>query len=132
MDSPLFHDIVKSIEDYTKIIEKFNSEHPITTFFWKPSRVRYFPFEDGADCGKLSFDIVDVDDNAIIGQTCINVSKCGPNIVLYFLITDFKNSATFNILYDDTVYNSIGQYIYSFVREVDMLMNRHQERYDNS
>ena len=123
MDSPLFHDIVKSIEDYTKIIEKFNSERPIATFFWKPSKVRYLPFEDGADCGKLSFDMVDVDDNAIVGQTCINVSKCESNIVLYFLITDFKNSATFNMIYDDNVCDSIGQYIYSFVREADMLMS---------
>lgn len=123
MDSSLFHDIVKSIEDYIKIIEKFNSEHSITTFFWKPSKVRYFPFEDGDDCGKLSFDMVDIDDNAIVGQTCINVSKCGSNIVLYFLITDFKNSVTFNMLYDDTVCDSIGEYIYSFVREVDILMN---------
>lgn len=123
MDSLLFHDIVKSIEDYTKIIEKFNSERPIATFFWKPSKVRYVPFEDGADCGKLPFDMVDVDDNAIVRQTRINVSKCGFNIVLYFLITDFKNSATFNMLYKDTVCNSIGQYIYNFVREVYMLMN---------
>lgn len=123
MDSLLFHDIVKSIEDYTKMIEKFNYERPITSFFWKPSKVRYFPFEDWADCGKLSFDMVDVDDSAIVGQTCINVSKCGSNIVLYFLITNFKNSATFNMLYDDAVCDSIGQYIYSFVREVDMLMS---------
>lgn len=123
MDSPSFHDIVKSIEDYTKMIEKFNSERPITSFFWKPSKVRYFPFEDGADCGKLSFDMVDVDDDAIVGRTHINVSKCGSNIVLYFLITDFRNSATFNMLYDDNVCDSIGQYIYSFVREVDVLMS---------
>lgn len=67
--------------------------------------------------------MVDIDDNAIVGQTCINVSKCGSNIVLYFLITDFRNSSTFNMLYDDTVCDSIGQYIYSFAREVDMLMS---------
>ncbi len=123
MDSLLFSDIVKSIEDYTKMIEKFNSEHSITTFFWKPSKVRYFPFEDGADCGKLSFDMVDIDDNAIIGQICINVSKYESDIVLYFLITNLKNSATFNMRYDDTVCDSIGEYIYSLVRKADMLIS---------
>ena len=122
MNTWLANEAVESLKDCAQMVEdEYAARGKCSFYTWKPKNI--VVDKSCIPSSSLAFNMVDIDDNAIVGQTCINVSKCGSNIVLYFLITDFRNSSTFNMLYDDTVCDSIGQYIYSFVREVDMLMS---------
>lgn len=125
----LTDEIVKSLKEYTAHVEQAYRERPLCHFDWKPARISV----DEANLSKVLFDMVWLDDESLKG--CVSVDD--------LVITDYnlktQHSLDFSIwqynryLGDSTArfvvpyhggndWDSIGQYIYGFVDEIDTLM----------
>lgn len=129
MSKDLAKEIAKSLEEYAAKVEQAYHERPLCHFDWKPTYIAI----DEAHPNKVTFDMVWLDDESLIG--CVSVE----HLIIYenehvtkdkltFSIWEQQycgdtSTATFVIPYRcDNDWDSIGQYIYSFVDEVDTLM----------
>lgn len=133
----LTDEIVKSLKEYTAHVEQAYRERPLCHFDWKPARISV----DEANLSKVLFDMVWLDDESLKG--CVSVDD--------LVTTDYnlktQHSLDFSIwqynryLGDSTArfvipyhggndWDSIGQYIYGFVDEIDTLMRCYQESYE--
>lgn len=125
----LTDEIVKSLKEYTAHVEQAYRERPLCHFDWKPACISV----DEANLSKVLFDMVWLDDESLKG--CVSVDD--------LVTTDYnlktQHSLDFSIwqynryLGDSTArfvvpyhggndWDSIGQYIYGFVDEIDTLM----------
>lgn len=125
----LTDEIVKSLKEYTAHVEQAYYERPLCHFDWKPARISV----DEANLSKVLFDMVWLDDESLKG--CVSVDD--------LVITDHNLKTQHNLDFSIWQYNrylgdstarfvisyhggndwdSIGQYIYGFVDEVDTLM----------
>ena len=130
----LTDEIVESLKEYAARVEKFYHERQICHFDWKPARISV----DRIHPNKVLFDMVYLDDESLMGCVSVEdlVTYTGP-------ISDARHSLIFSIWeycpytgnanvhfvmpYHDDVCDSIGQYIYSFVDEIDTLIRCYQE-----
>ncbi len=125
----LTDEIVESLTEYTAKVEQAYRERPLCHFDWKPARISV----DEANPSKVLFDMVWLDDESLKG--CVSVDDLvitDHNLEtqhnLDFSIWQYNrylgdSTATFVIPYHGgTDWDSIGQYIYSFVDEVDTLL----------
>lgn len=125
----LTDEIVKSLKEYTDYVEQAYHERPLCHFDWKPARISV----DEANLSKVLFDMVWLDDESLKG--CVSVDdlvttdhnlKTQHN--LDFSIWQYNrylgdSTARFVLPYHGgNDWNSIGQYVYDFVDEVDTLM----------
>ena len=125
----LTNEIVKSLTEYASKVEQAYRERPLCHFDWKPACIEV----DRIHPNKVLFDMVWLDDESLKG--CVSVEEV--------VITDYNmqklHKLDFSIwernhyLGDSTAkfvipyhvgndWDSIGQYIYGFVDEVDTLM----------
>ena len=138
MNYYLTDEIVKSLKEYGAHVEQAYRERPLCHFDWKPARISV----DKANPSKVLFDMVYLDDESLRGCVSIDDSVLctGSNLdmqhKLIFSIWERSpyiiggSTAKFVIPYrDSTDWDSIGQYVYSFVDEVDTLMRYYQESY---
>lgn len=129
MSKDLAKEIAKSLKEYAAKVEQAYHERPLCHFDWKPAYIAI----DEAHPNKVTFDMVYLDDESLRG--CVSVE----HLIIYesvhvtkdklaFSIWEHQSwgdtsTATFVIPYrGDNDWDSIGQYIYSFVDEVDTLM----------
>ena len=132
----LTDEIVKSLTEYAAKVEQAYHERPLCHFDWKPARISV----DEANLSKVLFDMVWLDDESLKG--CVSVDdlvttdhnlKTQHN--LDFSIWQYNrylgdSTARFVLPYHGgNDWNSIGQYVYDFVDEVDTLMRCYQESY---
>lgn len=130
MSKDLAKEIAKSLKEYAEKVEQAYHERPLCHFDWKPAYIAI----DEAHPDKVTFDMVYLDDKSLRG--CVSVE----HLIIYESVNDVTkdklafsiweqrswgdtSTATFVIPYregDD--WDSIGQYIYDFVDEVDTLM----------
>lgn len=125
----LTDEIVKSLTEYAAKVEQAYRERPLCHFDWKPARISV----DEANLSKVLFDMVWLDDESLKGcvsvddvvTTDYNMEKLHK---LHFSIWEYNrylgdSTAKFVIPYHSgTDWDSIGQYIYGFVDEVDTLL----------
>lgn len=131
MNYYLTDEIVKSLKEYAAHVEQAYHERPLCHFDWKPARISV----DKVNPSKVLFDMVYLDDESLKG--CVSVddlvlctgSNSDMQHKLVFSIWERghyfngESTAKFSIPYHDGKdWDSIGQYIYSFVDEVDTLM----------
>lgn len=129
MSKDLAKEIAKSLKEYAAKVEQAYHERPLCHFDWKPAYIAI----DEAHPNKVTFDMVYLDDETLSG--CVSVE----HLIIYESVHVTKDklafsiweqqswgdtsTATFVIPYrGDNDLDSIGQYIYSFVDEVDTLM----------
>ena len=130
----LTDEIVDSLTEYAAKVEQAYHERPLCHFDWKPARIEV----DRIHPNKVLFDMVYLDDESLMGCVSVEdlVTYTGP-------ISDARHSLVFSIWeycsytgnasvhfvmpYHDDVCDSIGQYIYSFVDEIDNLIRCYQE-----
>lgn len=125
----LTDEIVKSLTEYAAKVEQAYRERPLCHFDWKPAHISV----DEANLSKVLFDMVWLDDESLKG--CVSVDdlvttdhnlKTQHN--LDFSIWQYNrylgdSTARFVLPYHGgNDWNSIGQYVYDFVDEVDTLM----------
>lgn len=125
----LTDEIVNSLTEYAAHVEQAYHERPLCHFDWKPARISV----DEANLSKVLFDMVWLDDESLKG--CVSVDdlvttdhnlKTQHN--LDFSIWQYNHylggsTARFVIPYHGgNDWDSIGQYVYGFVDEVDTLM----------
>lgn len=129
----LTDEIVKSLTEYAAKIEQAYHERPLCHFDWKPARISV----DKVNPSKVLFDMVWLDDESLKGCVSVNdlVLCTGSNLdmqhKLVFSIWEHDNhringdsTAKFVIPYHGgNDWDSIGQYVYGFVDEVDTLMS---------
>ena len=137
MSKCLANELIDSLKEYTAHVEKAYRERPLCHFDWKPAYIAI----DGECSNKVLFDMVYLDDESLKG--CVSVE----HLIIYenehvtkdklaFSIWERQSwggtsTAKFVIPYrGDTDWDSIGQYVYSFVDEIDTLMCYYQERYE--
>lgn len=125
----LTDEIVESLTEYAAKVEQVYHERPLCHFDWKPARI----LVDKANLSKVLFDMVWLDDESLKGcvsvddvvTTDYNMEKLHK---LDFSIWEYNrylgdSTAKFVIPYHGGAdWDSIGQYIYGFVDEVDTLM----------
>ena len=125
----LTDEIVESLTEYAAKVEQAYRERPLCHFDWKPARI----IIDELNQSKVLFDMVWLDDESLKGcvsvddvvTTDYNMKKLHK---LDFSIWEHNHylgdsTAKFVIPYHGgTDWDSIGQYIYGFVDEVDTLM----------
>ena len=125
----LTDEIVESLTEYAAKVEQTYRERPLCHFDWKPARITV----DEANSSKVLFDMVWLDDESLKG--CVSVDDLvttDHNLEtqhnLDFSIWQYNrylgdSTARFVIPYHGgTDWDSIGQYIYGFVDEVDTLL----------
>lgn len=125
----LTDEIVESLTEYAAKVEQAYRERPLCHFDWKPARITV----DEANSSKVLFDMVWLDDESLKG--CVSVDDLvttDHNLEtqhnLDFSIWQYNrylgdSTARFVIPYHGgTDWDSIGQYIYGFVDEVDTLL----------
>ena len=125
----LTDEIVKSLTEYAAKVEQAYRERPLCHFDWKPARISV----DEANLSKVLFDMVWLDDESLKG--CVSVDDLvttDHNLEtqhnLDFSIWQYNrylgdSTARFVIPYHGgNDWDSIGQYIYGFVDEIDTLM----------
>lgn len=125
----LTDEIVESLTEYAAKVEQAYRERPLCHFDWKPARITV----DEANSSKVLFDMVWLDDESLKG--CVSVDDLvttDHNLEtqhnLDFSIWQYNrylgdSAARFVIPYHGgTDWDSIGQYIYGFVDEVDTLL----------
>ena len=125
----LTDEIIDSLTEYAAKVEQAYHERPLFHFDWKPARITI----DELNPSKVLFDMVWLDDESLKG--CVSVDDvvtidCNMEKLhkLDFSIWEYNHylgnsTATFVIPYHGgNDFDSIGQYIYSFVDEVDTLM----------
>ena len=134
----LTDEIVNSLKEYTAHVEQAYRERPLCHFDWKPARISV----DKANPSKVLFDIVYLDDESLRG--CVSVDD---SVICTGSNSDMQHKLIFSIwerghyingdstakfvipYHGGTDWDSIGQYVYSFVDEVDTLMRCYQESY---
>lgn len=125
----LTDEIVKSLTEYAAKVEQAYRERPLCHFDWKPARISV----DEANLSKVLFDMVWLDDESLKG--CVSVDdlvttdhNLKTQHSLDFSIWQYNrylgdSTARFVIPYHGGIdWDSIGQYIYDFVDEVDTLL----------
>lgn len=125
----LTDEIVESLKEYAAKVEQAYHERPLCHFDWKPARISV----DEANLSKVLFDMVWLDDESLKG--CVSVDDLvttDHNLEtqhnLDFSIWQYNrylgdSTARFVIPYHGgNDWDSIGQYIYGFVDEIDTLM----------
>lgn len=125
----LTDEIVKSLTEYAEKVEKAYREHPLCHFYWKPACISV----NKLNPSKMFFNMVWLDDESFKG--CVSVddlviidNNLEKQHKLDFSIWKYNRHmghsiAKFVIPYHgDKDWDSMGQYIYSFVDEVDTLM----------
>lgn len=133
----LTDEIVESLTEYAAKVEQAYCERPLCHFGWKPARISV----DNVNPNKVLFDMVWLDDESLKG--CVSVDdlvNITPTLEtqhkLVFSIWEYNrytssSTAKFYIPYHGgNDWDSIGQYIYGFVDEVDTLMRCYQESYE--
>lgn len=131
MSECLANELVDSLKEYAAHVEQAYRERPLCHFDWKPARIAV----DKVNPSKVLFDMVYLDDESLRGCVSVGdlVTYTGFNSdvqhKLVFSIwergpyIDGDSTAKFIIPYHcGTDCDSIGQYVYSFVDEVDTLM----------
>lgn len=132
----LTDEIVKSLKEYTAHVEQAYHERPLCHFDWKPVRISV----NKLNPSKVFFSMVWLDDESLKG--CVSVDdliitdhNLETQHKLDFSIWEYNrhmgnSTAKFVIPYHGGKdWDSIGQYVYSFVDEVDTLMRCYQESY---
>lgn len=125
----LTDEIVESLTEYTAKVEQAYHESPLCHFDWKPARITV----DEANPSKVLFDMVWPDDESRKGCVSVNdlvitdnnlETQHMLNVSIWKRNSFFDSPmAIFVIPYNGCKdCDSIGQYIYSFVDEVDTLM----------
>lgn len=135
----LTDEIVESLTEYAAKVEQVYCERPLCHFDWKPARISV----DKVNPSKVLFDMVWLDDESLKG--CVSVDdlvttdhNLEKQHKLDFSIWEYNpylgdSTAKFVIPYHGgNDWDSIGQYIYSFIDEVDTLMRCYQENYEDS
>lgn len=125
----LTDEIIDSLTEYAAKVEQAYRERPLCHFDWKPARISV----DRIHPNKVLFDMVYLDDESLMGCASVEdlVTYTGP-------VSDARHSLIFSIWeygpytgdargrfimpYHYDVCDSIGQYIYSFVDEIDALI----------
>ena len=129
MSECLANELVDSLKEYAAHVEQAYRERPLCHFDWKPARISV----DKVNPSKVLFDMVWLDDESLKGcvsvddvvTTDYNMEKLHK---LNFSIWEYNrylgnSTAKFVIPYHGgNDWDSIGQYIYGFVDEVDTLM----------
>ena len=131
MSEYLTNELVDSLKEYAAHVEQAYRERPLCHFDWKPVRISV----DKTNSSKVLFDMVYLDDESLRGCVSVDnlVTYTGSNSdVQHKLIFSIwerghyingDSTAKFVIPYHGgTDWDSIGQYVYSFVDEVDTLM----------
>lgn len=125
----LTDEIVKSLTEYAAHVEQAYHERPLCHFDWKPARISV----DEANLSKVLFDMVWLDDESLKG--CVSVD----DLVTTDHNLETQHNLDFSIWQDNRYlgdstarfvipyhggndWDSIGQYIYGFVDEIDTLM----------
>jgi hypothetical protein len=125
----LTDEIIESLTEYASKVEQAYRERPLCHFDWKPARIE----ADRIHPNKVLFDIVWLDDESLKGCVSVddvvitdyNMKKLHK---LDFSIWEYNHylgnsTAKFVIPYHGgNDWDSIGQYIYGFVDEVDTLL----------
>lgn len=125
----LTDEIVKSLTEYAAHVEQAYHERPLCHFDWKPVRISV----NKLNPSKVFFSMVWLDDESLKG--CVSVDdliitdhNLETQHKLDFSIWEYNrhmgnSTAKFIIPYHGGKdWDSIGQYVYSFVDEVDTLM----------
>lgn len=125
----LTDEIVESLTEYAAKVEQVYCERPLCHFDWKPARISV----DKVNPSKVLFDMVWLDDESLKG--CVSVDdlvttdhNLEKQHELDFSIWEYNrylgdSTARFVIPYHGGIdWDSIGQYIYDFVDEVDTLL----------
>lgn len=125
----LTDEIVKSLTEYAAHVEQAYHERPLCHFDWKPARISV----DEDNLSKVLFDMVWLDDESLKG--CVSIDdlvttdhNLKTQHSLDFSIWQYNrylgdSTARFVIPYHGgNDWDSIGQYVYGFVDEVDTLM----------
>lgn len=121
--------IVKSLTEYAAKVEQAYCERPFCHFDWKPVRISV----NELNPSKVFFSMAYLDDESLKGCVSVDDLVITDNNLetqhkLVFSIWEYNrylgnSTAKFVIPYHDGKdWDSIGQYIYSFVDEVDTLM----------
>ena len=133
----LTDEIVKSLTEYAAKVEQTYRERPLCHFDWKPACISVNEFNPS----KVFFNMVWLDDESLKGCVSVDDLVITDNNLetqhkLNFSIWKYNrhmgnSTAKFVIPYHGGIdWDSIGQYIYSFVDEVDTLMCYYQESYE--
>lgn len=125
----LTDEIVESLTEYAAKVEQAYRERPLCHFDWKPASISV----NELNPSKVFFNMVCLDDESLKGCVSVddivtidyNMEKLHK---LDFSIWEYNrylgnSTAKFVIPYHDgNDWDSIGQYVYSFVDEVDTLL----------
>ena len=135
----LTDEIVKSLTEYSAKVEQAYRERPLCHFDQKPACISV----NELNPSKVFFNMVWLDDESLKG--CVSVDdlvttdhNLEKQHKLDFSIWEYNrhlgdSTARFVIPYHGgNDWDSIGQYVYSFIDEVDTLMRCYQERYKDS
>lgn len=133
----LTDEIVKSLTEYAAKVEQTYRERPLCHFDWKPACISV----NELNPSKVFFNMVWLDDESLKGCVSVDDLVITDNNLemqhkLNFSIWKYNrhmgnSTAKFVIPYHGGIdWDSIGQYIYSFVDEVDTLMCYYQESYE--
>lgn len=125
----LTDEIVKSLTEYAAKVEQTYRERPLCHFDWKPACISV----NELNPSKVFFNMVWLDDESFKGCVSVDDLVITDNNLetqhkLNFSIWKYNrhmgnSTAKFVIPYHGGIdWDSIGQYIYSFVDEVDTLM----------
>lgn len=126
MNTWLANEAVESLKDYTQMVEeKYAVKDKGAWYFWKPDSIVID--KSITDGGSLAFNMVNIETGEFQGRITVWGFSHFHNGIeeiawLYFFMT-FANGSqvTFNVPYDCNACDTIGEYIYKFVDEVDML-----------
>lgn len=126
----LTDEIVKSLTEYASKVEQAYRERPLCHFDWKPACISV----NKLNPSKVFFNMAWLDDESLKG--CVSVddlvitdNNFETQHKLYFSIWKYNrhmgnSTAKFVIPYHGGKdWDSIGQYVYNFVDEVDTLMS---------
>lgn len=125
----LTDEIVKSLTEYAAKVEQAYHEHPLCHFDWKPACISV----NELNPSKVFFNMVWLDDESLKGCVSVDDLVITDNNLetqhkLDFSIYQYNrhmgnSTAKFVIPYHGgNDWDSIGQYIYDFVDEVDTLL----------
>lgn len=126
MNTWLANEAVESLKDYTQMVEDEYAVRGKCSFYtWKPENI--VVDKSCTPGSSLTFNMVDIETCEFQGRITVWGFSHFRNGIeeiawLYFFMT-FANGSqvTFNVPYDCNACDTIGEYIYKFVDEVDML-----------
>lgn len=122
---PWANETAESLKTYAQYIEEQYASDKGRNIFWKPANI----IVDKSTYHRVAFDMVNIESGEFIGSVFVwgiytRLDDGAEDIEwlnFYIRFPSDSSDAMFNVLYDCNACDTIGEYIYQFVDEVDSL-----------